>query len=243
MSDNINPMGILPCSGCMRGNGDSTPCEKWQKCQPSGEARLFIQQGKEEEGTAVEEENCCKKPPEPNSYILASSKPPLIKCGDIYKQYADTVSDGSTASYYSLPANATELQDLISHRNMNAQIGEIFRACYRYGIASHSNQLRDAKKIKFYAEAEIARLEVAERLGKYENKQEEKVPSYAPGTFIPAYKPVAYTEKEGGKWVKWPGYWEPLLTDSWLHQGGRGIAAIKMSEGKIWDCKLNGWRL
>ena len=38
-------------------------------------------------------------------------------------------SDGSTASYYELPEGATELQHLISHRDMNAQIGEIFRAC------------------------------------------------------------------------------------------------------------------
>lgn len=68
-------------------------------------------------------------------------------------------SDGSSADYYTLPENSTQLQDLISHRNMNAQIGEIFRATYRYGLASHSDQLRDAKKIKFYAEAEIARLE------------------------------------------------------------------------------------
>ena len=41
---------------------------------------------------------------------------------------------------------------------MNAQIGEIFRACYRYGEVQHSKKLRDAKKIKFYAEAEIKRL-------------------------------------------------------------------------------------
>lgn len=68
-------------------------------------------------------------------------------------------SDGSTASYYELPKGATELQDLISHCDMNAQIGEIFRACYRYGRVAHSPQLRDAKKIRFYIEAEIARLE------------------------------------------------------------------------------------
>lgn len=68
-------------------------------------------------------------------------------------------SDGSSASYYVLPQGATQLQELISHKNMNAQIGEIFRACYRYGEVSHSDMLRDAKKIKFYAEAEIARLE------------------------------------------------------------------------------------
>lgn len=68
-------------------------------------------------------------------------------------------SDGSTARYYELPDGATELQDLISYKNMNAQIGEIFRASYRYGEVAHSEKLRDAKKIKFYAEAEIARLE------------------------------------------------------------------------------------
>ena len=148
---------------------------------------------------AAKEENCCNKPPEPkvNKETLADMfeagqlgggdiyAPDEATAKDAYKEWQSYVmslplavprdkvlSDGSTASYYELPTHATELQHLISHRNMNAQIGEIFRACYRYGIASHSNQLRDAKKIKFYAEAEIARLEVAERLGKYENKQE-----------------------------------------------------------------------
>lgn len=74
-------------------------------------------------------------------------------------------SDGSTASYYELPPKARELQHLISHRNMNAQIGEIFRACYRYGQASHSDQLRDAKKILFYAKAEVERLEALKKGG------------------------------------------------------------------------------
>jgi hypothetical protein len=68
-------------------------------------------------------------------------------------------SDGSTADYYVLPEGATQLQDLISHRDMNSQVGEIFRACYRYGIVSHSDKTRDAKKIRFYAQAEVERLE------------------------------------------------------------------------------------
>lgn len=68
-------------------------------------------------------------------------------------------SDGSTADYYQLPPGATELQHLISGRDMNAQIGEIFRAAYRYGRAGHSSQLRDAKKMVFYAKAEVERLE------------------------------------------------------------------------------------
>jgi hypothetical protein len=70
-----------------------------------------------------------------------------------------SASDGSTADYYQLPAGATELQDLISYRNLNAQDGEIFRAIYRKGRASHSDELRDAKKVLFYAKAEVARLE------------------------------------------------------------------------------------
>ena len=70
-----------------------------------------------------------------------------------------SVSDGTTASYYQLPEGCTELQDLISYRNMNAQDGEIFRAIYRKGRASHSDELRDARKVLFYAQAEVRRLE------------------------------------------------------------------------------------
>lgn len=83
-------------------------------------------------------------------------KPTVLKEANV--SYSNK-SDGSTASYYELPKGATQLQDLISHKNMNAQIGEIFRACYRYGEVEHSPCLRDAKKIKFYIDAEIARLE------------------------------------------------------------------------------------
>lgn len=68
-------------------------------------------------------------------------------------------SDGSTASYYELPEGATELQHLISYKDLNAQMGEIFRAVYRYGQVEHSEKIRDAKKIRFYIDAEIERLE------------------------------------------------------------------------------------
>ena len=101
-------------------------------------------------------------------------------------------SDGSTASYYVLPDGATELQDLISHRDMNAQIGEIFRATYRYGMASHSDKLRDAKKIKFYAEAEIKRLEALSNCA-----------------------PVVSAADSGG-WIEWNGG-ECPIEDGILH--------------------------
>ena len=75
------------------------------------------------------------------------------------REQVKEVSDGSSADYYKLPAGATQLQELISYKNMNAQVGEIFRACYRMGQVHHSPSLRDAKKILFYAQAEVDRLE------------------------------------------------------------------------------------
>ncbi len=82
---------------------------------------------------------------------------PAIEAEDISLKLS--VRDGSTASDYELHNNDTELQNRISYKNMSDQMGEIFRSCYRYGSASHSDQLRDAKKIKFYIDAEIERLE------------------------------------------------------------------------------------
>jgi hypothetical protein len=95
-----------------------------------------------------------------------------------------STSDGSTASYYELPEGCRELQDLISHRDMNSQIGEVFRACYRYGIASHSDRLRDAKKIKFYADAEIKRLQLLE----------QQRDGWTPDAIKEAAFPVTYTQ-------------------------------------------------
>ena len=67
-------------------------------------------------------------------------------------------SDGSTASYYELPEGATELQDLISFKDMNAQVGEAFRSLYRYGQSAHSDKMRDCKKVIYYMKAELERL-------------------------------------------------------------------------------------
>lgn len=78
---------------------------------------------------------------------------------ELSEELSTNTSDGSTASYYELPEASTELQDLISYKNMNAQVGEIFRECYRYAEASHCDELRGIKKILFYANAELKRLE------------------------------------------------------------------------------------
>jgi len=86
----------------------------------------------------------------PDVTVTTSSTAPGLK----------SKSDGSTADYYELPKDdPKQLQDLISFRNMNGQVAEIFRACYRYGEVEHSEKLRDAKKMRFYADAEVKRLE------------------------------------------------------------------------------------
>ncbi len=72
---------------------------------------------------------------------------------------SSSTSDGSSADYYKLPPRAKQLQDLISYKDLNAQIGEIFRACYRYGECSHSDKARDMRKVIFYAKAELKRLD------------------------------------------------------------------------------------
>jgi hypothetical protein len=71
---------------------------------------------------------------------------------------ADELPGGSTPSQYGFPAHATELQDLIEHRGMNFAMGNIFKACYRDGTCSHSDAIRDMRKIIWFAGRELKRL-------------------------------------------------------------------------------------
>lgn len=144
-----------------------------------------------------------------------------------------TKSDGSTADYYKLPEGATELQDLISHRDLNAQIGEIFRACYRYGIASHSDKLRDAKKILFYAQSEVKRLEAMRK----EDSEPERQPA-ASGD-----KPSWNDAPEWAQWVaqdadgEWFWYEEKpgLASCTWYENDGEDVVfALKGNENPNW---------
>lgn len=69
-------------------------------------------------------------------------------------------NDGGSADYYQLPEDATELQDLIEFKSMNFAQGNVFKAVYRMNdLGHHSNQLRDWKKIMWFAQREIDRLE------------------------------------------------------------------------------------
>ena len=42
---------------------------------------------------------------------------------------ARVTSDGGSTSYYELPPQATELNDLIEHKGMSFALGNIFKAC------------------------------------------------------------------------------------------------------------------
>lgn len=67
-------------------------------------------------------------------------------------QAGKVVSDGGATSYYELPKDASELNDLIEHQAMGFARGNIFKACYRMGHKSGTDTLYDINKIIFFAE-------------------------------------------------------------------------------------------
>jgi hypothetical protein len=66
-------------------------------------------------------------------------------------------SDGGSTDYYKLPDGAKELLDLIEHKQMNFNVGNIFKAAYRLGEKAGNDLSYDLKKIIFFAERELAR--------------------------------------------------------------------------------------
>jgi hypothetical protein len=70
----------------------------------------------------------------------------------------DQVQTGWSSSYYELPPDAKEVQDLIEHRNMNFAVGNIFKAAYRLGNKKGTDRAYDLRKIIWFAERELAKL-------------------------------------------------------------------------------------
>lgn len=68
-------------------------------------------------------------------------------------------SDGGSTDYYRLPKGATELNDLIEHKGMSFALGNIFKACYRFGEKDAASRMYDLNKIIYFAE----RLKALER--------------------------------------------------------------------------------
>lgn len=134
------------CSFCIRG---PNPCQHSSICN-------------EEKGYSKFHPITLQETTNADGLIKAEKSQDEIKA----KLPTQQIKPGASADYYTLPAGATQLQDLIAFRDMNAQLGEIFRAAYRYGQPGHhSSKERDLRKIIFYAQAELTRLE------KYEGKE------------------------------------------------------------------------
>ncbi len=68
------------------------------------------------------------------------------------RNVAKKKSDGGSTSYYMLPADAKELNDLIEHKNMSFALGNIFKACYRLGEKADVDAIYDINKIIYFAE-------------------------------------------------------------------------------------------
>ena len=86
-------------------------------------------------------------------------------CFNHYQQQEQTAPGGSNPKQYSLHAGAQELQDLIEYRAMNFAVGNIFKAAYRLGHCDHGDELRDLRKIMWFADREIQRLSKKEVQG------------------------------------------------------------------------------
>jgi len=72
-------------------------------------------------------------------------------------------SDGGSTGYYYLPEDAKELADLIEHKNMSSNVGNIFKACLRLREKSGTDKLYDLNKIIFFAQREKALEEKRQR--------------------------------------------------------------------------------
>jgi len=68
-------------------------------------------------------------------------------------------SNGLSASYYVLPIGATQIQDLIEHKEMNFSQGNILKAIYRLGSKSNIDAKYDLEKIVYFAERELKRIQ------------------------------------------------------------------------------------
>ena len=67
-------------------------------------------------------------------------------------------STGGSTSFYKIPEGATELNDLIEHKNMSFAVGNIFKAAYRLGEKKGITTEYDLNKIVYFANRELERL-------------------------------------------------------------------------------------
>ena len=78
----------------------------------------------------------------------------LIKNTDTFKKH----NGGDGNDYYDLPPNALQLQDLIEFKNMNANIKDIFKACWRKGDKKGVDEIYDVEKMVYYSLREAGKV-------------------------------------------------------------------------------------
>ncbi len=78
--------------------------------------------------------------------------------GPNIQQIAKT-SDGGSSPYYAILPDEKDAQDIIERKGMNFARGNVFKAAWRMGEKDVASELYDWRKIKWFAEREIARLE------------------------------------------------------------------------------------
>lgn len=66
---------------------------------------------------------------------------------------------GGDKNHYDLPKGANQLLDLIEYRNMNGNIKDIFKACYRLGEKENVSVEYDMQKIVLYGIRELGRVQ------------------------------------------------------------------------------------
>jgi hypothetical protein len=67
-------------------------------------------------------------------------------------------SDGGSTSYYDIPQGAKDIGDLVEYKNMNFNVGNIFKAAYRLGEKDGNDLAYDLRKIIYFAQRELNRL-------------------------------------------------------------------------------------
>lgn len=114
----------VKCRECIKSLDGIHPCAAHITCEPDKDATLFAPVSSQGLLPANQQVYPNSSPKVAFDFKETAKAAGLVRL-DI-AEAAKEASDGSTASYYRLPSGVTELQHLISHRDMNAQIGEIF---------------------------------------------------------------------------------------------------------------------
>lgn len=65
---------------------------------------------------------------------------------------------GAGNIYWDIPDGATQLQDLIEHKNMNGNVKDVFKACYRLNEKDGTDNVYDVEKMAYYSLRELGRI-------------------------------------------------------------------------------------